>query len=117
MALARSANTKLKRKKYVRLANRCLKAMKKATKHCQRNCINKFLMLEAEMLISKGDLSAGLELFEKSAALSEAEGFIHEQAIAYERAGLAMLHGNGLTSDTQNDSASSIAASKYFAKS
>jgi hypothetical protein len=113
LALARSPNTKLgKKKKYVRLAKRCLKTMKKYTDYCKRNCLNKFLMLKAELLVTKGDLSGGLELFEQSASYSQVEGFMHEQAIAYERAGLAVLHDKGLASDAPND-----AASKYFSKS
>jgi len=66
--------------------------MKKASKHCKLNCLNKYLMLKAELKIMKCDLSGGLELFEKSALISKKEGFIHERAIAYERAGLAVLY-------------------------
>ena len=114
MALALSPDTKTSKKKgFVRLAKGCLKAMKKATNHCKRNCLNKFLMLEAELLIMKGDLDAGLTLFKKSASISEEEGFIHEQAIAYERAGFAVLQGNGMASHA----ADKYRAGKYFSKS
>ena len=70
-------------------------------------------MLEAELLIIKGDLDAGLTLFKKSASISEEEGFIYEQAIAYERAGFAVLHGNGMKSHA----ADKYRAGKYFSKS
>ena len=36
-------------------------------------------------------------LFDKSASVSEEEGFMHEKAIAYERAGLAVLHAMAST--------------------
>ena len=112
LALARSPNTKLrKKKKYERLAKRCLKTMKKYTAYCKRNCLNKFLMLKAELLVTKGDLSGGLKLFEQSASCSKEEGFMHEQAIAFERAGLAVLHGKGLADHVPKDT-----ASKYFTK-
>ena len=100
MALARSSDTKLKEKKFVRRAKRCLKIMKKFNNHCKRNCLNKFLILEAEFLIMKGDLIGGLTIFDEAASVSQEEGFMHEQAIAYERAGLAVLY---LTAPTNNN--------------
>mmetsp|Transcript_24055 Transcript_24055/g.56756 ORF Transcript_24055/g.56756 Transcript_24055/m.56756 type:complete len:315 (-) Transcript_24055:65-1009(-) len=117
MALARSPEIKsIKKKKYVRLAIRCLKSMKKANKYCKQNCLNKYLMLEAEFQVLKGDLNTALKLFEKSASISGDEGFVHEQAIAYERAGLAVLYEIENPS-RKDDSLSSDAASEYFAKS
>ena len=116
MALARSSDTKLKKKKYVRRAKRCQKLMKKFNNYCKSNCLNKFLMLEAEFLVMKGDLIGGLELFEKSASVSQNEGFMHEQAIAYERAGLAVLHVIASASKNPNDGASSEIASSYLSK-
>ena len=117
MALARSPETKaIKKKKYVRLAIRCLKSMKKAVNYCKQNCLNKYLMLEAEFKVLKGDLGAALELFEKSASVAGDEGFLHEQAIAYERAGLAVLYAIGSSSHADTAS-SSNAASEYFEKS
>lgn len=97
MALARSADTNLMKKKFVRRAKRCLKRMKKFNDYCPRNYLNKFLMLEAELLIINGDLSGGLALFDKSVSVSDEEGFMHEKAIAYERAGLAVLHAQAST--------------------
>jgi hypothetical protein len=118
LALAKSPNKKSREKdKFVRLGKKCLKTMKKAAHYCKSNCLNKFLMLEAEILVTKGELSAGLKLFEKSASISEEEGFIHEQAIAYERAGLAILHGNKLASKDFSGTAGSEAAGKYFTRS
>eukprot|EP00536_Pseudo-nitzschia_multiseries_P007358 jgi/Psemu1/287068/fgenesh1_pg.173_\ len=91
-ALAQCPSTsRHKRKKYIKLAKRCLKTMRKHANHCKVNCQNKVLMVEAEFRILRGDLSGGLELFEKSAAISLDESLLHERAIAYERAGLAIL--------------------------
>lgn len=128
MALARSSETNLKKKKYIRRAKRSLKRMKKYNDYCVRNCLNKFLMMEAELLISKGDLSGGLALFDKSASVSEEEGFMHEKAIAYERAGLAVLHAMASTPKspqstshysteaTTDDLEYSYIASNYFSE-
>jgi len=117
MALARSPDTMpIKKKKYERLATRCLKSMKKAANYCKRNCLNKFLLLEAEFQVLKGDLNNALELFEKSASLSGDEGFMHEQVIAYERAGLAVLYRTG-SPFCNNDASSPGTASDYFFKS
>lgn len=94
MALAANLNgtkQKRKRKKFRKLAAKCLKTMNKYMNHCKLNCQNKVLMLQAEFKIAQGDLAGGLELFKKSASISHQEGLMHEQAIAYERAGLAVL--------------------------
>jgi len=113
MALAGSPDTKSrKKKKYVRRASSCMKTMKKYTNYCEKNCLNKSLMLEAEFLVINGDLDGGLKLFERSASVSKEEGFMHEEAIAYERAGLAALHASRVPND-----AYSSKASKYFSKS
>ena len=112
MALARSPKTKFRKKKCLGRANRCLKILKKYNNYCRRNCLNKYLMLKAEFKIMGGDLSGGLELFEKSASISQEEGFMHEQAIAYERAGLAVLHEK-----STDGTLSSEVATEYFTKS
>ena len=102
--------------------------MKKYNDYCMRNCLNKFLMMEAELLIAKGDLSGGLTLFDKAASVSEEEGFMHEKAIAYERAGFAVLHAkatapkspqstsNYSTEATLDDLEYSHIASNYFSE-
>lgn len=112
MALAKEADTNFERKKYIRRALRCQKRMKKFNNYCKRNCLNKFLMLEAEFLVMQDDLIGGLNLFEKAASISQEEGFMHEKAIAFERAGLAVEYASDIT----NDTISAQTAKKYFTK-
>mmetsp|Transcript_27150 Transcript_27150/g.74453 ORF Transcript_27150/g.74453 Transcript_27150/m.74453 type:complete len:304 (-) Transcript_27150:2342-3253(-) len=116
-ALAQCPSTSnRKRKKYIKLAKRCLKTMRKHANHCQLNCQNKVLMVEAEFRILDGDLIGGLELFEKSAAISQDEGLLHERALAYERAALAILTCARETKSKSSHPKPETDALVYFAK-
>lgn len=90
-----TATRRMKRKKYLRRAKQCLKIMRKTANHCKLNCLNKVLLLEAELIVSKGGnntLDQALALYEQSASLSKQEGFMHERALSYERAGMAVMY-------------------------
>jgi histidine kinase len=82
--------TKGKRKtrpKYTSLGRLAAKRFKKWASICPENFRNKQYLLEAELasIEGKGDIAAAL--FGKSIEAANKEGFIHEEALAYERLG------------------------------
>jgi tetratricopeptide (TPR) repeat protein len=67
-------------------ARRCLKYFERASLLCPENHINKVLLLSAELAAAAGDYeNAGLR-FDKAGAYAEKEGFLNEQALAFEKA-------------------------------
>lgn len=75
-------------------AQKRLKQLKKIAKDCPENLANKVFLLEAELAACRGKHDDALSLYEKSAASAAKEGYVHEQALACEKAAL-MLRGCG----------------------
>ena len=47
-------------------------------------------MLEAEIYFAKGDLDSAIPLYQRSIALADEAGYLHEKALANERLGIAL---------------------------
>jgi len=78
------------RRKYVSNARSALKFLKSVSRYCPSNVMNKIFLLEAEFAVLKGKLDLAIPFYQRSIELSQTEGFLHEQALANERAGLAL---------------------------
>ena len=64
------------------------KKMKKWAKHCPENFENKYLLVEAERSVFQGNTQKAIELYDRAIYLAEKNGFLHEGAIANERAAI-----------------------------
>lgn len=56
-----------------------------------RNFDNKIALMEAEMATSRGDRVVAKAKYEESAEMAHQDGFLHEEALAYELLGRALL--------------------------
>jgi hypothetical protein len=56
-----------------------------------RNFENKIALLEAELAASRGDRELALSRYQQSIEVARRDGFVHEQALAYEKGGRALL--------------------------
>eukprot|EP00566_Odontella_aurita_P003865 CAMPEP_0113558968 /NCGR_PEP_ID=MMETSP0015_2-20120614/18641_1 /TAXON_ID=2838 /ORGANISM="Odontella" /LENGTH=1247 /DNA_ID=CAMNT_0000460563 /DNA_START=110 /DNA_END=3853 /DNA_ORIENTATION=- /assembly_acc=CAM_ASM_000160 len=82
------------RRRSLSIALRSLKQMKKFARRCEDNCCHKVLFLKAELAAFRGRKSDAAEYYVRAIGRAGESGFIHEQALACERAGLYMLsHG------------------------
>ncbi len=77
-------------RQYMQVAKRNLKELKEYAQDAPSNCQNKVLLLEAEMAANEGNMDMALAKFVRSADLAGSEGLVHEQALACERAGMAL---------------------------
>jgi tetratricopeptide (TPR) repeat protein len=67
-------------------AQRCLKYLERASLQCPENHINKVFLLSAELAAAAGDYEKAGHLFDKAIGYAEKEGFLNEQALAFEKA-------------------------------
>jgi len=75
--------------------------MKKLARLCPATYLHKVFLLEAEFAAAKGNLDDAIPLYQCSASMADHEGFLHEKALACERAGLTVRHfGDSLRSTT-----------------
>ena len=58
------------------------------------NYLNKVYLLRAERAVTLGNYSEVMELYNKAISLSKKYGFQHEEALAFERAGMFLLQRN-----------------------
>ena len=79
-----------KRRVHLSVARKALKKLRMLGRHCSENCKNKICLLEAEFAASRGDVDKAVMLYNKSISLAQKEGFIHEEALAHERAGTTL---------------------------
>jgi predicted ATPase len=75
------------RKKFIHRGRTLSKRIKCWAQLCSSNFHNKQLLLEAETAALNGNSTKALDLFQLSIHEAGQEGFIHEEAIAYERLG------------------------------
>ena len=87
MAAALSSSSK----RHAKLARRNLEELKKHAQRAPWNLMNKIALLEAEMLTSAGKFEDALTKYEESIHHACHEMFLHEQALACEKAGLSRL--------------------------
>jgi len=79
------------KKQYLKAAKGALEQMRKFAVHCPSTFDNKVLLMEGEWLLVHNKLDDAMRKFTASIAKAEIEGLQHEQALAYERAGRALL--------------------------
>ena len=72
-------------------AKECLSELKVLSDNAPSNFINKFHLLQAEMLVVSGDTIQANVHYQEAIQLSEKYGFLHEQGLACERAGIFLL--------------------------
>jgi hypothetical protein len=77
-------------KSELRRAQRICKQLKRYQKISSENFRNKVDLLEAEIATAIGDEQVALSKYQKSIEAAELEGFVHEQALACEKAGYAL---------------------------
>jgi hypothetical protein len=78
-------------KRHAKLAKRNLLELKKRARRAPWNLKNKIALLEAEILTSAGRFGDSLIKYEESIHYACQEMFLHEQALACEKAGLSRL--------------------------
>jgi tetratricopeptide (TPR) repeat protein len=72
-------------------ANRTLVKLKRYAEHCPQNFQGKVWLVEAELVASAGDMESALAKFKTSIDWARNQELIHEEALAWERAGYALL--------------------------
>jgi hypothetical protein len=99
--LFRSTNQKMKRRRKSLLARarECRRILQPFVVTCPANYKNKSVLLEAEIesLVGKTSSADILLKYEESAQLAQTEGFLHENALAMEKAGYHVLQLNQST--------------------
>ena len=104
-ALSRECLGRSKRLKVAEAENQ-FKKLHKLLIHCPENTMNKLSLIEAELEFCRNRYSAALLKYNKSIFYAESEGYIGQQALACEKAGIMLKHA-GRESE----------ASSYFAQS
>mmetsp|Transcript_21447 Transcript_21447/g.31413 ORF Transcript_21447/g.31413 Transcript_21447/m.31413 type:complete len:456 (-) Transcript_21447:98-1465(-) len=87
IALAR----KTKRDKWKRLAAKAMERMRQYAVDSPENCQHKIMLMDAENAGLLGDDAKAAEHFDSAIALACENGFVQDQALAYERAGMFYL--------------------------
>lgn len=86
--LARSSKPQHKR------ANQLLLKLRLYAKHCPQNFQGKVWLVEAELAASSGGIDDALAMYRSSIDWARKQGLVHDEALAYERAGYS-LHDVG----------------------
>jgi predicted ATPase len=81
------SSRRLIRKKFLNRGQVLVAPIKIWARRCPSNFLNKQLLLEAEAAALNGFSAKAIDLFNLSINKAKEEGFIHEEAIAYERLG------------------------------
>jgi len=74
--------------KWKALAYKSIEGMKEYALHAPSNCHHKLLLLQAESASLAGDCDDAVRSFDDSISSASEHGFIQDQALAYERAGI-----------------------------
>ena len=89
--IAAALGRKNKDKRMFRKARRRLRELRKLKFYNSCNYSNKVSLIRAELEASAGRQHTALSLYDEAIELAEKEGFIHEQALACEKAGRVLL--------------------------
>jgi hypothetical protein len=94
LANASSRKTSRRWRSMLARARECLKALESFATVCPANYKNKAVLLKAEIETLEGNTASSdiIALYEESARLAKEEGFVHEQALALEKAGYHVLY-------------------------
>ena len=78
-----------KRKRFLKAGNKALKRLEEMTRRCSdKSWLNRIFLVKAERDAFEGSIDESIRKFNHSIALSKEFGFVHEQALAYERLGV-----------------------------
>jgi len=94
IALAKQTTDPRKKREYCKNAKQSIRKMNTLAKKVPENILHKALLLRAEFDTFTGRYVQGLKKYQKSINLAKKEGFLHEHALACERAGIAFYHHN-----------------------
>jgi predicted ATPase len=75
------------RRQYERRGRKHTKILKDWARKCPANFLNKQALLEAELAVLKGEIAVALSWYNQSIETAAQEGFVHEEALAFERLG------------------------------
>lgn len=93
------------KKKWMVHGKNVKKKLKQWARYCPETFLSKFFLLRAEHYAAKGESMAALKSFDAAIVTAGRNGFIHEEALGYERAGLFLFK----IGDTNG-------AARYFAR-
>lgn len=85
-----SASISWSSKQHKRRAKRLLVKLRAYAEHCPQNFSGKVYLVEAEMASAAGDSESALILYKDAIEWARSQELIHEEALAYERAGYAL---------------------------
>jgi tetratricopeptide (TPR) repeat protein len=71
-------------------AHRMLSKLKVYARHCPQNFQGKAVLVEAELCASTGDIEGALVTYKDAIQRANGQALVHEEALAYERAGYAL---------------------------
>ena len=80
--------TRGKGKKIGRAGKAALKKLRKCARHAPENVLNKIYLIEAERFAARGKKEKAIGKFQESMDQAKEQNFIHEEALAAERAGI-----------------------------
>ena len=88
VVVARQSKSRIHR---MRAGRRPLAKLRAYARNCPGNVLNKIYLIEAERHVLFGQLESARKKFDLSIRKSRLEGFLHEEALANERAGMTFL--------------------------
>ena len=98
LAIARNSSNQTEIEKVVIEVQENITKLKVRSKLVEENFKNKIKLIEAEVEALLGNPSKALEYYKESIALSEKYLFVHEEALACERAGIYLLEQSNVQS-------------------
>ena len=93
MAFARAKEGK---DNLIEIATKNIAKLKNFSQYAPENYTNKVILLEAELAVVRDDMQKAKACFKDAITSSKKHGFIHEEALAYEREGLFFLETDSL---------------------
>jgi tetratricopeptide (TPR) repeat protein len=82
----------LKRFRLARRCRKCANQLERWARRCPANFLNKLTLLKAELEVLKGNQSKAQRLYTESIEAAVSQGFVQEEALAYERLGSYLCH-------------------------
>jgi len=85
------AKNSAEKSKLMSVANECIEKLMCWSLNCPYNISNKLVLLRAELSAVNGDDSRAMEFYDQSIALAKKSKFIHEEALACEKAAMFLF--------------------------
>lgn len=70
----------------IKRAKDCLKKMRAMAKHCEVNLTHKICLLEAEIMVARGNSHTALSKYILAASAAQTHGYLSDEALAWKRA-------------------------------